>query len=138
MTRSKTAGGVVINNMGQVLVVNQNGKSWSLPKGHIDPGEDARTAAAREIKEESGVCRLEYVKDLGSYERYRIGVDGGEEKSELKHITIFLYKTDQMKLAPEDKDNPEARWVEKDEVASMLTHQKDKAFFNSIKSQINI
>ncbi|KAB2910694.1 MAG: NUDIX domain-containing protein [Hyphomicrobiaceae bacterium] len=28
---------------------------WSLPGGHIEPGERARTAALRELREESGV-----------------------------------------------------------------------------------
>ena len=66
-----SAGGVVLNGSGQVLVVNQRGNSWSLPKGHIDPGEDALTAARREIYEESGVSELDLVKELGSYEYTR-------------------------------------------------------------------
>lgn len=51
-----SAGGVVANRQGLILVVaQQNGRSWSLPKGHIDEGEDAETAAIREIEEESGI-----------------------------------------------------------------------------------
>jgi ADP-ribose pyrophosphatase YjhB (NUDIX family) len=66
MKKTYSAGGIVLNEQGQVLVVNQNGNSWSLPKGHIDPGEDARTAAERETKEESGISQLSYVGDLGN------------------------------------------------------------------------
>jgi ADP-ribose pyrophosphatase YjhB (NUDIX family) len=129
MKKTYSAGGIVLNEHGQVLVVNQNGNSWSLPKGHIDPGEDARTAAERETKEESGISQLSYVGDLGNYQRYRIGIDGKEDKSELKTITMFLYKTSQMELRPEDPDNPEARWVDKDDVEELLTHPKDKEFY---------
>ena len=32
------SGGIVINDLNQVAIVNQNHNSWSLPKGHIDPG----------------------------------------------------------------------------------------------------
>jgi hypothetical protein len=34
-----------------------------------------------------------------------------------------------MELNPVDKDNPEARWVKKQEVSKLLTHPKDRAFF---------
>ena len=95
--RTKSAGGIVINEKGDVLVVNQNGNSWSLPKGHIDEGEDARTAAVREIFEESGVSELTFIRPLGSYERLRISIDGkGDDLNELKHIEFFLYRTNQM------------------------------------------
>lgn len=134
MKKTFVAGGVVRNLHGQILVVNQNGNSWSLPKGHIDPGETERQAAEREIREESGVSQLEFVKDLGAYERYRLNLDGGDEESELKHITMFLYRTDQIELKPEDPHNPEARWVEPSEVASYLTHEKDKIFFESVRT----
>ena len=49
------AGGIVINNKKEVVVVNQNHDSWSLPKGHVDKGEDKLTTAKREIFEESGI-----------------------------------------------------------------------------------
>ena len=38
---------------------------WRLPKGHIDPGEDAPTAAMRETAEESGFANLEITRPLG-------------------------------------------------------------------------
>lgn len=131
MITSYTAGGIVVSDKGNVLVVNQNGKSWSLPKGHIDPGETAQEAAIREIEEESGITNLEFVKELGAYKRYRIGINGGEEKSELKNIQLFLYKTPEVKPYPQDPDNPEARWVSPDEVVNILTHEKDKEFYLS-------
>ena len=48
---------------GQVLVVNQRGRSWSLPKGHIEKGESILEAARREIYEESGVKKLKFVRN---------------------------------------------------------------------------
>lgn len=38
-----------------------------LPKGHVEPGETDEEAALREVCEESGVCGLEVVADLGSF-----------------------------------------------------------------------
>ena len=137
MKPTQTAGGIVLNKEGLVLVVSQNGNSWSLPKGHIDEGEDKLQAAIREIYEESGIGQLELIKELGSYERYRIGLDGGEDKSELKQIFMFLFTTKEEKLKPIDPGNPEARWVERNKVAELLTHKRDKEFFLSVIGEIS-
>ena len=134
MKKTFTAGGVVLNEKGEVLVVNQRGNSWSLPKGHIDPGEDDITAAKREIAEESGITELDYIRPLGTYERFRIGKNGGEDKSELKQMRFFLFRTKQTKLAPTDPYNPEARWVPRESVSELLTHPRDREFFLSVLS----
>jgi len=53
------AGGVVLDDAGgtrRVLIVHRpDHDDWSLPKGHVDPGEDLATAALREVREETGV-----------------------------------------------------------------------------------
>jgi len=131
-----STGGVVINTQGQVLLVNQNGTTWSLPKGHVEPGEDPIQTASREIMEESGVGGLHFVQILGIYGRYKIGKNGGEDKKEWKVISFFLFKTEQNDLHPLDASNPQARWVHPDEVESLLTHPKDKSFYQSIRSRI--
>ncbi len=125
-----------MNREGSVLVVNQNGNSWSLPKGHLDPGEDALAAAKREIHEESGISDLTLLKKLGTYERTRIGLRPGSDPDQIKRITLFLFTTTQMDLKPMDAHNPEARWVRRSQVAPLLTHPKDKEFFLGIVSQL--
>jgi len=131
MIHTSSAGGIVLNSEGRVAVVSQRGVSWSLPKGHIEEGEDPLAAALREIYEETGLSDLELVRKLGSYDRYRLGADGREEAAELKTIHMFLFTTPETDLAPVDEDNPEARWVRKEEVAGLLTHPKDRAFFQA-------
>jgi hypothetical protein len=60
-------------------------------------------------------------------------VDGGDDRSELKVITMFLFRTSEKSLRPVDPDNPEARWVERSKVAPLLTHEKDKEFFQRVE-----
>ena len=127
----------MLNGKGEVLVVSQNGNSWSLPKGHLEKGEELVDTARREIAEESGVRNLAFIKQLPSYKRFRIGSGGvGEDMNELKTIHMFMFRTDEQRLEPSDPDNPEARWVNKNEVADMLTHPKDKEFFQSIMFEL--
>ena len=136
MIKTESAGGVVVNKKGRVLVVSQHGTSWSLPKGHIDSGESGLQAAIREIEEESGIRRLTYVRSLGSYSRYKIGVGSREDTREFKTMHMFLFTTDEERLKPVHVDHPEVRWVRPDDVEALLTHPKDKLFFKSIRSQV--
>ena len=132
MKYTQSAGGVALNKDSQVLVVDQ-GDSWSLPKGHIEDGEDKLSAAKREIYEESGISELKLVKEFPGYQRTMIGND-----DEIKTVFIFLFTTPQLKLKPLDNHHPEARWVEIEEVASILTHTKDKEFFQSVKDEVRL
>lgn len=125
------AGGIVINKNGQVVIVSQKGGSWSFPKGHIEQNETELEAAKREVYEESGIKQLELIKELGCYERTSLN-----DETEIKKRKIFLFKTDEIKLGPIDPENPEARWVEKEKVAELLTHPKDKEFFLKIINEI--
>jgi diadenosine hexaphosphate hydrolase (ATP-forming) len=136
MKSTHSAGGVVLNKKGEVLVVNQRGRSWSFPKGHLEPGETALDAARREIFEETGVGDLELVRRLGSYERQRLS--GGEigEETEMKKLTFFLFTAANEELAFRDPHIPTARWVAKEEVRSLLSHPKDREFFERVAQGI--
>lgn len=58
---------------------------WSLPGGHIEPGERAAAAALRELAEETGVtARLDGIADVAD----AIVAQGGEV---LAHYVIAVY-----------------------------------------------
>lgn len=56
------AGGVVLND-GQFAAIERHGIP-DLPKGHIEEGEDAATAAMREVEEETGLAGLSIIEQL--------------------------------------------------------------------------
>jgi 8-oxo-dGTP pyrophosphatase MutT (NUDIX family) len=139
MTRPKhtfSGGGVIIGPSRRVLVVSQHGTSWSLPKGRLDEGEDSKAAARREIEEETGITELTFIEELGTYDRSLIGLDNKPDDRFSKTITIYLCTTPELEVKPIDPDNPEARWVEPDKVADLLTHPKDKEFYLSVLPKI--
>lgn len=58
----EAAGGVVVNDCGEWLMIHRNGR-WDLPKGHLECGEHIEECAAREVEEETGVA-AEVVRPL--------------------------------------------------------------------------
>ena len=61
-TQIEAAGGVVVNDRGEWLMIHRNGR-WDLPKGHVEAGEGLEACAEREIAEETGV-RARVVRPL--------------------------------------------------------------------------
>lgn len=115
--------------------MKQRDDTWSLPKGHVEPGEDILTAARREIFEESGLHELLYLASLGSYLRLKEH-STRYHGPELKTIYMFLFRSSEECLMPQDKENPEARWVAKSAVAKFLSYPEDRQFFLDIIGQI--
>lgn len=76
IVREPTAGGVIFrrNKKGDVefLLYQDARDRWTIPKGHIEPGESAQTTAKREIGEETGLHDIELHGWLGKVNfRYR-------------------------------------------------------------------
>lgn len=76
VVREATAGGIVFrhgkkNGIEFLLIQDPKGR-WSIPKGHIEPGETAQETALREIGEEAGLFEIEPICWLGkTHFRYR-------------------------------------------------------------------
>lgn len=62
----RAAGCVVLDASARILVLERPAREeWRLPKGHIDPGEDAARTALRETAEEAGYAAVALEADLG-------------------------------------------------------------------------
>lgn len=59
----QAAGGLAVNDAGKLLFIFRRGK-WDLPKGKLDPKESARSAAVREVKEETGLKEVKLENHL--------------------------------------------------------------------------
>jgi 8-oxo-dGTP pyrophosphatase MutT (NUDIX family) len=66
----RAAGGVVTKN-GKWLFMYRR-KKWDLPKGKLDKGENSRTAAIREIEEETGVKAIIKSKICTTWHTYTL------------------------------------------------------------------
>ncbi len=66
-------GGLVTNKKNEILLIFRNG-FWDLPKGHLDAGETIEACAIREVMEETGLTHLQLLHLLATtYHTYQKG-----------------------------------------------------------------
>jgi 8-oxo-dGTP pyrophosphatase MutT (NUDIX family) len=68
--REPTSGGIVFRLTRdrkdiEILLIQDSKNRWTVPKGHIEPGETARQTAVREIGEEAGLQHIQVLTWLG-------------------------------------------------------------------------
>ncbi|MBR2830780.1 NUDIX domain-containing protein [Candidatus Saccharibacteria bacterium] len=70
IVREPTSGGIVFRLSPdqkdiEILLIQDSKGRWTIPKGHIEPGETAKMTARREIEEETGLRNLAVLSWLG-------------------------------------------------------------------------
>jgi ADP-ribose pyrophosphatase YjhB (NUDIX family) len=116
---------------GKVLLVKRNKKAgygmWSLPGGHVEPGEKARDAVVRELAEETGVtARVERILDA-------IDIIHRDDAGQvLFHylISCFLCLWEAGEPVAGD-DVSDARWVHPDEFGGLTMTPGTAEFIRS-------
>lgn len=129
------AGGIVIGDGGTIaLVHNKHTGTWGFPKGGVEGDETDEAAARREITEETGITELEFIDDLGTYERDALS--STPEHKKVKQIHLYLFAAPQHSPLAPSLEIAEARWVPMRDVAAALTIPKDQAFFAMVFDRV--
>ena len=105
VVRETTSGGIVFRhnektNGVEILLIKDAKNRWTIPKGHVEEGEEPKATAEREIQEETGLQEMRVMQWLGKVNfRYR-------RNHTLVLMTMHIYLVEGLgntnRLHPED------------------------------------
>lgn len=106
---------------------------WELPKGHIEIGESAKTAAAREFEEETGISDWEMLPKFKKILRYFYRRRG---QLVSKSVVYFLgeVKSNSVTISHESKDYA---WVLLEEAFEKIKHNNIRRLLSQADEYLN-
>lgn len=92
----------------RVLVIRDPYGQWGLPKGHVEEGEEPPEAAVREVREETGLERVELGPVIDTVDWYF----RSEETLVHKYCTFYLMHSPKGEVEPEVEEGiTECVWL---------------------------
>lgn len=125
---------VLVFNNSKVLLTQRHStmsfpNGWVAPGGRLDPGENFKEAAVREIQEEVGLqLDPQKVKPISFYESSSETLEDGLHKAK-SHIFVVFYGYEfesptQPEVKVQECEVQDHRWVDCNDLTELLKHEK--------------
>ena len=125
------AGGIVSNENDEILMIFRYG-CWDFPKGKVEAGEDWKTAAVREVEEETGLHDIRISRPYpNTYHTYTL-----HDTPILKITHWYEMRAPKQSLTPQtEEDISKAVWVARDAVSDHLreSYASLKGFWEEVR-----
>lgn len=119
----ETSCGVVLVNLGTVLLLQYPQGHWDLPKGHIEDTDlDNFETAKRELSEETGIMDFEFVDGFEFRTQYEF-----KHKGKLRSKQVFWYLATTEKISISlSKEHRDYMWLDWPQAIELVTHDETK------------
>ena len=131
-SEERAAGFVLFRNCGEdepyfLVLKHLHGGHWGFPKGRHESGEDDRTAAEREVGEETGIGIEQPIPAFRWVSRYRFHRNGSAIS---KTVVYFLGRAEDepVRLSAEHTDYA---WLRGPEARERLTHEENRRILDA-------
>jgi putative (di)nucleoside polyphosphate hydrolase len=122
---------MMLNRKRQVFVgkrLDQTVEGWQMPQGGIDPGEEPRQAALRELQEETGTAKAEIIGEMDNWITYDlpphlvgIAFHGRFKGQRQKWFCLrFLGEDGDINLHTHEPEFSTWRWVDLDSLPGLI------------------
>ena len=133
-----SAGGLVLDRLGPAargaLIgrLDRRGRLlWSLPKGHVEPGESERETAVREVAEETGISGR-VVGKLGTIDFWFVA-EGRRVHKTVHHYLLLASDPERgLELSDADVEVSEVAWVPVAELAARLAYADERRLLEKV------
>lgn len=140
-------GVMLINAQGRIFAgqrKDSDSAAWQMPQGGIDKGEKPKTAALRELWEETGVTAelVEPIAKTSDWVTYDLPADlvgkiwGGKYRGQKQRWFLyrFLGRDDQINIATEHPEFSDWRWITADEMLAAIVPFKQAVYESVVQS----
>ena len=124
--------------------VDSAAPAWQMPQGGIDDGEKPRTAALRELREETGVTEdlVGFLDKTQDWLTYDLPDDllgriwGGKFCGQKQRWFLYRYlgRDDQINIATEHSEFEKWRWIGADEMLAAIVPFKHAVYDQVVKA----
>jgi len=138
---------VVLNENNKVFVgkrIDNPGNSWQMPQGGVDKDENMLDAAKRELREETGITKVELIKELNYWLNYQLPKNligkiwKGKYRGQTQKwfIMKFLGSAEDININTIHPEFLDWKWIDPKELPSVVVNFKIEVY-KKILEEIN-
>lgn len=127
---------MLLNSAGRVFVgrrIDQPVASWQMPQGGIDEGESPKQAALRELKEETGIDKVQVLAETAGWLRYDypaeiVGFQGFKGQQQKWFAMLFLGDESDIDLGADHPEFSDWQWAPPERLPELIIAFKRQVY----------